>query len=798
MKYFVLLVALIATLKTTAQTGTIPVAIKLMSALDTNEEVSAVVAITNAAGQQVYAENVTGKDTFRAMPNTQYTINVVSLGMKAIKSDFKVKEILVKLDVTLQPEGNQLESVVIVAKKPFIRIEDDKEIVDAGPLADGSTSAYEILEKTPGAVTIDGNIYLNSSTPAVVQINGRQLKLSGEDVSTLLKSLPANGVDKVEILRTPSAKYDASSSGGILNIVLKKGVKLGSSGSVNASSFQGRRNTSSVGVSLNHTAGANTSYFGYQFTNRNAFQNITTNRQANALANIDQESQTNYNSHYHNLRGGIDHAFTPNFNISYDGLFNFSDNQTVSANVNRISAISTGSELGAFRTDVQNPSNNVYFSNVVSSKWKLDSLGSMWENVAEYKLYATGGNQDYLTTLGSANSLAGRGVSKNYNNLGTLQTDFTKVFPKDFKIEAGGRYDLSLGTTRADYSIDSGKGAGFQPNSYQTSHFNFNLQTTAAYLQLSKSFRGFNIKPGLRMEHTYIAGEQIVPAGKEFTIKRTDFFPYLYIRKSLFKIFKTPVMGTLTYRRSIERPTFDMLNPTPRYIDQFLYDIGNPSLRPQITTKYEASATFWDFPVFALGIRDNQDLFTNVSYQDPGTGIAYRTYDNLGRNKEVYFRIVGGIPPTIGKYFFFVSAEYTDRHFTGKYQDGVIDYRRSSWTLFTFHSYKPTKTLSINAYGFMLIRGFDRFYEIANFGALNASINKTFMDGKFTVALNGNDLLRTNRQTVVLNQPGIYATGARYEDSRRVGITLRYNFGMAKPKTDQNPFEMMKGGVNVN
>jgi hypothetical protein len=222
MKYFVLFALLLGVLNTSAQTGTvgtIPVAIKLLSAVDTTEEISAVVAITNAAGQQVYAENVTGRDTFRAMPNTPYTINVVALGMKTLKSDFKVKEVLVQLDVTLQPEGNQLESVVIVAKKPFIRMEDDKEIVDAGPLADGSTSAYEVLEKTPGAVAIDGNIYLNSSTPAMVQINGRQLKLSGEDVSTLLKSLPANGVDKVEILRTPSAKYDASSSGGILNLL---------------------------------------------------------------------------------------------------------------------------------------------------------------------------------------------------------------------------------------------------------------------------------------------------------------------------------------------------------------------------------------------------------------------------------------------------------------------------------------------------------------------------------------------------------------------------------------------------
>ncbi len=798
MKYLVLLVALFATLQTTAQTATIPVAIKLISAADSTEEVSAVVAIKDAAGRQVFAENVNATDTFRAQPNTTYTIHVVSLQRKPIESTFKVRETLVHLDVTLQPEGTQLESVVIVAKKPFIRMEDDKEIIDAGPIADGSTSAYEVLEKTPGAVAIDGNIYLNSSTPAVVQINGRQLKLKGEDVSALLKSLPANGVEKVEILRTPSAKYDASSSGGILNIVLKKGVKLGSSGSVNASTFQGKRNTSSTGISLNRTAGDNTTYLGYQFSNRNNYRNLNTTRQANSAAVIEQVSTTGFNAQNHNLRGGIDHAFSPNLNLAYDGLVSYTRNQTTSANTNSIMATGSGAELATFRTDVVNPSNNLYLSNVVSSKWKLDSLGSTWENVAEYKLYTDNGQQDYTTTLtGGTAGLAGRGEFKNYNHLGTLQTDFTKIFPKTFKIEAGARYDISIGTTRADYSIDSGMGRGLEPNYFQTSHFNFNQQTTAGYLQFSKTFAGFNIKPGLRVEHTYIAGEQIFPAGPQFTIKRTDFFPYLYIRHNIFTIFKTPVVGTLTYRRSIERPAFDMLNPTPKYIDQFLYDIGNPGLRPQITTKYEASATFWDFPVFALGIRDNQNIFTNVSYQDPTTGIAYRTYDNLGRNRELFFRIVGGIPPTIGKYFFFVSAEYTERHFTGQYQESPIDYRRASWTLFSFHSYKPTKTLSINAYGFWLFRGFDRFYELADFGAVNLSVNKTLLDGKFTFALTGNDLFRTNRNSIVLNQPGIYATGSRSEDTRRVGVTLRYNFGLAKPK-EQNPFEMMKGGVNVN
>src|SRR5215218_1559615 len=116
-----------------------------------------------------------------------------------------------------------------------MRQEDDKTIIDPENLASSSINAYEILEKTPGLfVDQDGNIYLNSTTPATVYINGREQKMSTADIATMLKSLPPNSIASIEIMRTPSSKYDASGSGGIVNVILKKGVRIGFTGSVNA------------------------------------------------------------------------------------------------------------------------------------------------------------------------------------------------------------------------------------------------------------------------------------------------------------------------------------------------------------------------------------------------------------------------------------------------------------------------------------------------------------------------------------------------------------------------------------
>jgi iron complex outermembrane receptor protein len=90
-------------------------------------------------------------------------------------------------------------------------------------------------------------------------------------------------------------------------------------------------------------------------------------------------------------------------------------------------------------------------------------------------------------------------------------------------------------------------------------------------------------------------------------------------------MFGFPLIGNAIYRKSIRRPYYESLNPYPKYIDQYLFDVGNPRLRPQFTSNYEFNVTFDDFPVFAFGINDTKDIFSNVTYQDNTTKIAYRS-----------------------------------------------------------------------------------------------------------------------------------------------------------------------------
>jgi hypothetical protein len=275
-------------------------------------------------------------------------------------------------------------------------------------------------------------------------------------------------------------------------------------------------------------------------------------------------------------------------------------------------------------------------------------------------------------------------------------------------------------------------------------------------------------------------GAQTRPGDTSFSIHRTDAFPYVYLSKPIMKIANFELRAYLVYRKTILRPTYEYLNPFQRFVDQYLYEAGNPDLRPQFTSNYEFNISADEHPVFAIGYNDIKDVYTQVVYQsDLNKNIALRTYDNLGSNKELYIRGLGGVPPG-GMYFFIFGGQYNLVNYDGYYNGAQLQYRRESFTFFTYHNLKLGRNTNIVVNGFMRLRGIMQFYELGTFGALNASINQNFLDKKLAVTLSVQDMFYTNRYDATINQTGIVGDVSRYNDSRRFGINLRYNFGFKK------------------
>ncbi|MDD2346395.1 MAG: carboxypeptidase-like regulatory domain-containing protein, partial [Bacteroidales bacterium] len=223
--------------------------------------------------------NNAGIAIFESVKNGLYEIQITYVGFETITKKISIKPERKTIDFKMSQQSVFLGEVAIVARRPLIRQEDDKTIIDPEPIAETSTNTLEILESTPGIyVDQDGGIFLSGAAPASVFINGREQKMSSQDITTLLQNLPPGSVQQIEILRTPSTKYDAASTGGILNIVLKKGVKIGRFMTLSAGMNQGKYGNQFLGYSLNNSGNKSTQYLNINYNYNDRLEELNSNR----------------------------------------------------------------------------------------------------------------------------------------------------------------------------------------------------------------------------------------------------------------------------------------------------------------------------------------------------------------------------------------------------------------------------------------------------------------------------------------------------------------------------------------
>jgi hypothetical protein len=726
-------------------------------------------------------------------PGKLYMLKTSAVGYQIDNRTIKFEN-LNSLKIQLKETNGQLKEVVVTSTKPLIRQEDDKSVVDPEPLAAASTNAYETMEKIPGIfIDQDGNIYLNGLSPAGIQINGRELRMSASDMATLLKSLPPSSIQKIELVRTPSAKYDASGGGGVVNIILKKGIKIGLNGSVNTGMNQGVYGNQFIGLTLNNTTDKYNTYLNTQYNQNDGYSIVNTDRFLSMDTVLKQTAKTLSPNKSAYIGFGLGRNWTDRFELNYDARLSGQSFLNSTNNASILEKISAKKSLSSIASLVENDGSNFNFNQSVRSKLKLDSLGGEWTIDFSYNFIQSNTDQTYNNTF-FAGGLASKG-SGNFTNdrdFITYQTDYKK---KRFGItmEAGLKSSILSFRNKANYQKDLNGNIVKDP--FRTSAYNFKEQINAGYLQGSKTWGAVVLKVGTRVEQTIMQGEQKIPSDTSFSLNRTDAFPYVFLSRKLFKISGYELRGYLVYRKTISRPSYEFLNPFPRYIDPFLYESGNPSLRPQFTSNYEANISVDDKPIFAFGVNETKDIFTNVLYQSPtNKQVAYRTYDNLGRSRETYFRGIAVIPP--GKAFFaVVGAQLNHNVYNGIYEDKPIVFDKATWTFFTFQSLKLDKLSTFTINGFWRTNGQQQFYELDNFGQLNSSLNRQFLNKKLTVTLSMNDIFFTNKNTFTLRQGSIYAVGFRENDTRRFGINIRYNFGI-KPK--EQKLDMLDADIKVN
>ena len=733
--------------------------------------------------------DLAGIARFENLSVGQYSVRVTFIGFQPLEEAVTVSTGHRDFTFRMSEDAVMMKEVVVMVSRPLMRQEEDKMIIDIQGLASISTNTLEILESTPGLlVDQDGGIFLSSATPAMIFINGREQKMSSQDIMTILRSLPPGSVQRIEVIRTPSAKYSASSSGGIINVVLKKGVKIGRFGSVRTGMNQGVYGNRFAGVSLNESGDLSTSYLNFEFSRNEMLEELNSTRLLKPDTSLFQSAETHRRASQGYLGYGISYDASEKLNLGYDGRINRSVPSSSAINTNTVRTI----EDVVLTETVNNTENKSGFMSIrqeLGALYRIDSLGSELDTRLSYTFNKNNSAQDYKidNPASSLPGTSGSGESAQRRHFLQIQSDLTFHLPYSIRMEAGVNSTWQQYGSSSDYSVTRGGIISDDPS--RTSSYSYRESISAGYLQASRDL-GWQVmlKTGLRMEHTFMKGMQTIPSDTSFITRRADWFPYVYLSRPVLSLGGFELRAYAIYRKTISRPGYESLNPSVRYIDQFFYETGNPGLKPQFTNNMEVNLSIDDMPLFAYGRSYTRDIFSSVIYQDTrDPDVAVRTYDNLGTGRETYFRATGGIPPS-KVYFFYLGAQYNFNEYNGVYETESFEYRRGSWRFFTYHSLRFNTGTRITLNGFLMTRGQMNFYEMENYGQLNVSLNQTFFDRKLSLTLSARDLFRTMVTNFRLNQGSISSYGSRYSDSRRFGINILYNFGIPAKKEKEKSF----------
>ena len=723
----------------------------------------------------------------------KYGVEISYLGMENFIDSVDISPGKTLYSFQLAPAGQIMDEIQIVARKPLLRQDGDKIIVDPEPLLGFSTNTLEVLEATPGLIVdSDNGIFLNNTQPAAIYINGREQRTSVQDIMNILRSMPPGHIQRIEIVRNPSARFDAASSGGIINIVLKKGVKLGQYGSINAGFNQGKAGNRFGGFSFNNTGSRSGFNVQANYSYDAVIEDLESARSTSLLENLQQNTENNRRNHGLFAAAGFDYTFANDDQFQYYGTFQSNRNLLESRQFNAGFLMDSLIFFGNNRIENTNPQ----YSHRHDLGWirKLDTIGSELDIKCSIGQSFPSSNQYYILSIVSpfSNVDEGNGKIKNIRNYFSGQIDYTKKWGKIWQLETGIKTDIQRFSSDAGFSKPFGTTT--IPDSIRTTNYNYNDAIHAAYLQFSRDLPWkLTLKTGVRAENTNMSGNQVIPSDTSFRIRRTDFFPYVFLSRDLFSVSNFALKGFAIYRRTINRPSFQNLNPAIQVLDAFNYSSGNPGLSPQFTDNIEFNISFEDNPIFAIGRNYTTGIISSVLYEDPDNPVlTYNTFDNIGKSKETYFRLVGAIPPG-KKYFFVVGTQYNHLEYDGVYNGLPVSFRRGSWRFFTFHNLKITKTWRLSMFGFMLVNGQQNFLELGRFGQMNLTLSKSFLNEKLNISVFGRDIFRTMETPFRLDQGGIIFEGNRYSDNQRWGMTLRYNFGLRDKKEENNLFDVPMG-----
>ena len=550
-----------------------------------------------------------GKFIIEVFPG-KYNITLEYIGFDKIILKDKVISINEDFGIfELEIVTESLNEVELVGERTEVEIRLDKRIYNVGKdITVRGGSVADVLDNVPSvSVDVEGNVALRGNQNVRILINGKPSGLVGLSGPQGLRSLPAESIDKVEVVTSPSARYEASGTAGILNVILKKEELEGFNGSF---ILNGGAPTTYGG---NATLNWRTKKFNIFSTtslrdseSRGGGDFESENFNPVRFVNEDRDYQRNRKSIFFNL--GAEYYFNDDTSLTISGFVRTSDNE--SNNNTKIDNLNAAGvvvdQFGRYQFEEEIDNSQQFTTNFTK---KFDDKGH--ELVIEFQTESSEEDESDLAENTSTFNQESDTFEDQSRTL--LQMDYVWPVNENTQFEIGYRGDFSLQET--DYNVFDLLDNGRTPNTELTNFLGFTQKINAAYAQFGKKINKFSYLIGLRMEKTHIEIDQ--KTTKIFKEKDyTDWFPTLNFSFE----FTEKENITLGYSRRIRRPRSWSLNPFRSLTSLTFFRQGNPDLDPSYSK------------LFDLGYlkRWNKFTFNSSVYYQKATQVIERITETTG------------------------------------------------------------------------------------------------------------------------------------------------------------------------
>ncbi len=696
----------------------------------------------------------------------------------------------------------QLETAVVTARRALVEIKPDRTVFNVeGTINSAGENGLGLLRKAPGVLLDNNNnITVLGRSGVLIYVDGKRLPLAGDELSSYLENLPAEQIDRIDIITNPGAKYEAEGNAGIIDIRLKRDKSLGLNGSVSLNASQGIQFRSSVTSTLNYRNKRFNSFGSLGYNHSERYENFVFDGYQNDFRLLNNTTWTGLNTGI-NYRLGTDFFIGKAHTLGFlviggkpDSDYNVTNRNTITDRpaepsydrtpadiiipLSEIDSVMLAEQNGEIRR-VQNSYNVNYTYRQQDKQLNIDADLGMYQTKQDYDQPNTYLESDEQQVLNTNNYFFSTPIDI---QIASVKLDYEQDVGAG-KFSTGAKLS-QVATDNTFLFFDDQAGNRIQDDS-QSYDFGYDETVYAGYVSYNGKFNDkWNYTSGVRVEHTETASDLFAydpdfdePArdSSYFNIFPNVGLTYQASRRSLWSV---------NYGRRINRPDYNVLNPFRSQLSELDFSIGNPALKPEIVNNIELGYTLDYRYNFKLAYSRTTDQITRlIGSDDINPKASFINWDNLAEQSIYSLNI--SVPQQLTEKwsaFFNVSGSYKQNKAT--YPNGnQIDLDAWSYNIYQQHTITLPRGFTGEVSGWFSGPGiWGGVFEYDTSWSLNAGLQKKFLADKLSVKLAVQDIFRQAYWSGQSDFGGLLNFGQGDWDSRRGSISLTYNFGNSEVK----------------